>query len=114
MKNSINKYLYYLGSGILVCFVIYMIATNSFQKTQYTLFVYENQASNIKKVDGLEDPNNKISGYSFGFPGIGFPDKRIDVLSTPFYVLIKQKNQEIEYVTDNVKKLNEYLKKQIK
>jgi len=111
MKNSINKYLFYLGSGLLVCFVVYMIVTNSFQKSQYTLFVYENQASINKKVDGLEDPNNRISRYSFGVPGIGIPDKRINVLSTPLYVLIKQKNQEIEYVTDNVKKLNEYLKK---
>ncbi|WP_193726761.1 hypothetical protein [Paenibacillus guangzhouensis] len=91
-----------------------MIATNSFQKTQYTLFIYENQASNSKKVEGLEDPNNRITGYSFGVPGIGIPDKRINVLNTPLYVLIKQKNQEIEYVTDNVKKLNEYLKKEIK
>lgn len=114
MKNSINKYIYYLGSGLFVCFVVYMIATNSFQKTQYTLFVYEYPASNSYKVKGLEDPDNRISVYSFGVPGIGNPDKRINVISTPLYVLIKQENQEIEYVTDNVKKLNEYLKKEIK
>ncbi|MEQ7054156.1 hypothetical protein ABN764_26340 [Paenibacillaceae sp. P-4] len=114
MENSIIKYLYYLGSGLLVCFVVYMIATNSFQKTKYTLFIYEYPASNSKKVEGLEDPNKRISGYSFGVPGIGILDKRINVLSTPLYVLIKQKNQEIEYVTDNVKKLNEYLKEEIK
>jgi hypothetical protein len=114
MKSSINKYLYYLGTGILVCFVVYIIITNSLQKTQYTLFVYEYSASNGNKVEGLEDPNSRISGYSFGVPGIGIPDKRINVSSTPFYVLVKQKNQEIEYVTDNVKKLNEYLKNELR
>ncbi|MBW5446532.1 hypothetical protein GE107_10725 [Cohnella sp. CFH 77786] len=110
MKNSIYKYLYYLGSGQLVCFVVYMIVTtNPFQKTQYTLLVYESPASNENKVKGLEDPNHKINGYAFGVPGLGIPDKRINLLTTPLYVLIKQKNQEIIFVTDDIKGLNDYL-----
>lgn len=114
MKNPINKYLYYLGSGLLVCFVVYMIATSPFEDTKYTLNVYEYPASKDNKIEGLEDPKNRISGYSFGVPGLGIPDKRINIINTPLYVLIKQKDQEIKYVTDDIKNLNEYLKNEIR
>jgi len=114
MKNSINKYLYYVGTGLFICFSIIIIASNaSFEKTKYSLILYEHPVGSSIKVEGLEDPNHRISSYTNGVPGAGFPDERIRVLNTPLYVLIKQKNQNIEFVTDDIKKLNEYIKNEI-
>ncbi|WP_442600710.1 hypothetical protein [Paenibacillus sp. KN14-4R] len=113
MKNSINKYLFYLGTGLFICFSIVIIASNAFEKTQYTLIVYEHPVSSKIQVEGLEDPNHRISVFTTGVPGAGFPDEGIKVLNTPLYVLMKQKNQDIEFMTDDIKKLNEYIKNEI-
>lgn len=107
MKNSFNKYLYFFGLGIFVCFVVYVIANNASQQTQYILLVYEVPANSENQIEGLEDPRNLIRVYSFGF--LDVPDKRIIVTSTPLYVLMKQKNHEIEFITDKIEKLNAYL-----
>ncbi|RKP55573.1 hypothetical protein D7Z26_10345 [Cohnella endophytica] len=114
MKNSINKYLYYIGVAIFLSFFVFVTVSNLFVKTQYTLIVYDNTASSGFQIEGLKDPNHRISGRSSGIPGLGIPDIRIKVLQTPLYVLIKQKNQKIEFVTDQISELNDYLLNEIK
>ncbi|RUT28033.1 hypothetical protein EJP77_18630 [Paenibacillus zeisoli] len=113
MNKSINKYLYYLGTGVILFFALYIIATNLLEKTYYTLYVNEKMTGEFRKVEGLEDSKGQINMYNYNVPGFGLQNKKINVLVTktaPLYILFNQKTQEIEYVTDNVKKLNEYLR----
>ncbi|MCQ6557249.1 hypothetical protein NNL21_00895 [Paenibacillus mendelii] len=114
MNNSINKYLYNLGKAIFISFIFVLIVSSLFVKTTYTLIVYNNKENNDFQVDGLKDPNHRIQGHGIGIPGIGIPDDRIKVSQTPLYVLIKQKTQSIEFVTDKISELNDYLQNEIK
>lgn len=56
--------------------------------------------------------NYRIGGFSIGV--LDIPHKRINVTQTPLFVIVKMKNQEITYVTDNLIKLNEYIINEIK
>ncbi|MNV83747.1 hypothetical protein D3C71_1775690 [compost metagenome] len=67
----------------------------------------------FRKIEGLEDPKGQINMYNYNVPGFGLHNNKINVINTttaPLYILFNEKNHEIEYVTDNIKKLNEYLR----
>lgn len=110
MKDSINKYLYYLGIGLFICFSIFLSASNAFEKTKYSLIVYEHSKSNSIHVEGLEDPHHLIRSHTITTPGAGILNHRIHVSNTPLYVLIIEKTQDIEFITDDIKKLNDYIR----
>ena len=120
MKNLINKYVIFFSIGIMICFFIFIGISNLLAKPNYSLLVYENSLSSgtyktqTGPVKGLVDPDNKIFTWCYGVPELGIPDKRIQISNTPLYVLVKQKNQEILFITDNIKKLNEYIKNKIR
>ncbi len=110
MKNYTNKYLYYSGLVILICFVIYVITSQTSNKGQYyTLIVYNSDLDIGEINQELQDPHHRIKIQSTGTAGI--PDSRIEVSHTPLYVLIKTKSENIEFVTDRITKLNDFLNK---
>ncbi|WP_019636525.1 hypothetical protein [Paenibacillus fonticola] len=115
MKNSINKYLFYLGISLVIIIVMLGLVFNN-EKPKYTLIVYNYPASNedLKQeyLEKIKDPNNRISGYSIGV--LDVPDKRINVTQTPLYVIVNIKNRDIMFATDHLNKLNEYIINEIK
>ncbi|GGG64810.1 hypothetical protein [Paenibacillus radicis (ex Gao et al. 2016)] len=115
--NRINKYLFYLGISIAVAFLGALLLLSFYdQKPKYTLLVYNvpNNSEDFqqKYMEEINDPKHRISGYSIGV--MDMPDKRIHVVETPLYVLMKIKNREIMFVTDRLNKLNEYVINEIK
>ena len=112
MTNSINKYLFYLSISLVVIFFCYIIVFSFFnEEPKYNLIIYEYTRSkdDIRQeyLEEIKDPKNLIGGYTFGV--VDIPDKRINVSQTQLYVLVKRRSQEIMYVTDTLKKLNEYI-----
>jgi len=113
MKSQLNKYLYYFGLAIFVSFFFFVNVNSIFEKTKYNLIVYNNTTIDFP-VEGLKDPNHRIHMIIPGVSGLDIPDNRIKVSHTPLYVLIKHKSKNIEFVTDKIDKLNDYLQNEIK
>ncbi|NIK71957.1 hypothetical protein [Paenibacillus sp. BK720] len=111
MKNSINKYLYRLGMAILASYAIYILLTSLFEKPKYILLVYNRTINNEVPIEGLEDPNHRINIVTHGMPEI---EERVYVTSAPLYVLIREKKHDIEFVTDKIDKLNDFLMYEIR
>jgi len=78
---------------------------------KYMLMVYNYPASNEEFHDQyyevMKDVNDRVNVFSFGV--LNTTDKRIQVSQTPLYILVKQRNQEIMFVTDNLKKLKDFI-----
>lgn len=112
MKNSVEKSLYFLGISIMIIFLAILMVISFFdQRPAYTLMIYNssNEALEPDFYKDIQDPQNKINGYS-----MGVPDDRIHVANTPLFVLVKTKNREIIYVTDSLDKLNEFITHELK
>jgi len=102
MSKSINKYLFYTGLGLLVAFIVIIIAININKSDgQYRLTVYNSLQGNIgKQIEGLKDRNHEINYISYNdFDG------RIK-LSSDSYVLKDRKSNEIILITDKVDEIN--------
>jgi hypothetical protein len=109
---TINKSLYYLGIGFTVLFLLFLMIKDVYEdKPRYTLIIYNYSGSHdeLKQdyFDKIKDTRNRISGYSIG--GGDAPDERIYVLQAPLFVLLKLKNREIVFVTDNINKLSDFV-----
>ncbi|MFC5702039.1 hypothetical protein ACFPVX_12130 [Cohnella faecalis] len=104
MKSKVNRYLYNLGLGIFVLFIIFVILSSYVEKDgSYTITIYGEVPE--KYISEIKDPNHLVNGY-----GLNVPDERVEISAKPFYVLFKKKGREILLVTNNVNKLNEYLR----
>ncbi|GLX66597.1 hypothetical protein [Paenibacillus glycanilyticus] len=111
MKNSINKYLYRTGLAIAASYAIYIILTGLFEKPKYLLLVYNRTINYDVPIEGLEDPKHRINIVTNGMPEI---EERVNISSAPLYVLIREKKHDIEFVTDKIDKLNDFLKYEIR